>query len=130
MTRADYQRYLESAEWALVRARILLRSGGRCERLVDGLRCPHQHDDTHHLTYRNVGHEKDEDLLGVCANCHAAIHGKHLHHIDDFDTVEIIDFEEGDLEIIEVEDESDLEIVELEDLEDLEAEIVDAKDLE
>jgi hypothetical protein len=28
----------------------------------------------HHLTYENIGREKDEDLLAVCERCHRSFH--------------------------------------------------------
>lgn len=67
----DYGRYLASREWALLREAVRRRSRGRCER------CPHgRHDETHHLTYERIGHERLEDLLGVCRACHAFLSGK------------------------------------------------------
>jgi 5-methylcytosine-specific restriction endonuclease McrA len=31
--------------------------------------------DVHHLSYKNLGHERKKDLLVVCRNCHAKLHG-------------------------------------------------------
>lgn len=61
----DYQEYLASREWALLKNMVRQRSGGTCERCH---RAPHQ--STHHKTYARIGHELLEDLLGVCNPCH------------------------------------------------------------
>lgn len=66
-----YAAYLQSSEW---RDRVRLvrnRSGGVCERcgLAD-------HEHTHHLTYERLYHEPLTDLVGVCRECHATIHGR------------------------------------------------------
>ena len=67
----DYQEYLASREWALLREQVRARNGGRCERCW---RAPHE--DTHHQTYARVGCERLEDLLGVCRPCHAFLSGR------------------------------------------------------
>jgi len=67
----NYKRYLASREWALLKERIRMRSDGWCERCHAG-----PHEDTHHLTYERIGHEKDEDLLGVCRACHEWLSAK------------------------------------------------------
>lgn len=69
----DYQEYLASRDWALLKNQVRERSGGTCERCH---RAPHQ--STHHLTYARIGHELLEDLLGVCGPCHEYLSGK-LH---------------------------------------------------
>lgn len=64
-----YQKYLQSDEWQAVRARILKRARGKCEKC--GKRPPIQ---VHHKTYARLGRERDEDLLAVCGPCHQAEH--------------------------------------------------------
>src|SRR2546426_1847649 len=68
--REEYQKYLASREWALLKERVRERSGGICERCKSA---PHQA--THHLTYERVGQELLEDLLGVCEPCHEFVSG-------------------------------------------------------
>lgn len=51
----DYHRYMASREWALKRAAIRRRSGGKCERCKMG-----EMKSVHHLTYERLGQE----LLG------------------------------------------------------------------
>lgn len=80
--RFDYQRYLASREWALLKEQLRVRGNGHCERC---LRAPYQ--ETHHLTYARTGHEKLEDLLAVCAPCHEFLSAKtdydpKLWHLD------------------------------------------------
>jgi len=70
--RIDYDEYLMSAEWQVLRRRIMARDGFSCricgkeEKLA-----------VHHLTYDRLGREKDEDLITLCGGddgCHRAIH--------------------------------------------------------
>lgn len=70
MNKAEYQKYLASREWALLKKEVKQRSGGRCERCHLG-----RYESTHHLTYERVGHEKLEDLLGICSACHQFLSG-------------------------------------------------------
>lgn len=67
----DYQRYLASREWALLKEQVRIRSGGTCERCRNA---PYQ--ETHHLTYAHIGNEQIEDLLAVCHDCHAFLSAK------------------------------------------------------
>jgi len=74
----DYQRYLASREWALLREAVKMRASitgdpayAVCERCNGApVRA------THHLTYERVGRETLDDLLGVCAGCHEYLSGK------------------------------------------------------
>lgn len=66
----DYQRYLASREWALLREQVRERSGNKCER------CGGPYQSTHHLTYERIGHELLEDLQAVCNPCHEFLSGK------------------------------------------------------
>lgn len=70
----DYQRYLASREWAERKEAIRKRSHGYCERCLWA-----EYESTHHLTYRNIGHEPLEDLLAVCNPCHAYLSAKTDH---------------------------------------------------
>ncbi len=66
----DYQTYLASREWALLKRQVKARSKGKCERCRYG-----DHEQTHHLTYARIGHEWLEDLQGVCRECHEFLSG-------------------------------------------------------
>lgn len=68
--RGTYDEYLSSPYWRrVVRPRILRRAAGRCE-LCHG----DYNTEVHHLTYERLGHERDEDLMALCAGCHATVH--------------------------------------------------------
>lgn len=69
--KAEYQRYLASREWAVLREKVRKRSGGLCERCS---RRPM--DAVHHLTYERVGHELLTDLQAICNPCHKYLSGK------------------------------------------------------
>lgn len=71
MTRAERHAYLASREWALLKEQVRVRSGGCCERCAVG-----DHEQTHHVTYERLGHERLDDLLGVCEACHLYLSGK------------------------------------------------------
>ena len=71
MKKSEYHRYLASREWALLKNRVKERSKGKCERCLVG-----NHAATHHLTYERIGHERLEDLQGVCEECHKYLSGE------------------------------------------------------
>jgi hypothetical protein len=75
MTRAEYQKYLASREWAVLKRQVRERSRGKCERCH---RRPHEQ--THHLTYERLGAELLEDLQGLCETCHEYVSGR--RHVD------------------------------------------------
>lgn len=70
----DYYRYIASREWALKKRLVSERSGDTCERckLAPAV-------NVHHLSYRFLGDEPLEDLIHVCADCHAFLHGHSDH---------------------------------------------------
>jgi hypothetical protein len=66
----DYETYLKSSRWALVKRWMLDYSGGKCERC--GSRKNLQ---IHHRTYERLGHELlPDDLQVLCGTCHKALH--------------------------------------------------------
>ncbi len=67
----DYQTYLASREWALLKEQVRERCDGWCEHCSAG---PYQ--DTHHVTYERIGHEKIDDLMAVCRPCHEWLSAK------------------------------------------------------
>lgn len=64
---ADYDAYLKTPAWKVIRTRRLARDNGLC---VCGVKATQ----VHHLTYARVGHEELGDLRSVCDRCHYAIH--------------------------------------------------------
>jgi hypothetical protein len=74
MTMTEYREYIASAGWQERRRQYLLRSGTgcfRCEmpRWLVGI-VYDQDLHVHHLSYANVGNEKDFDLESLCRRCH------------------------------------------------------------
>lgn len=69
--REKYQAYLASREWALMRNKVIARSGGICERCK-----VNRMDHVHHMTYIRKYNEKPEDLRALCKPCHDFTHGK------------------------------------------------------
>ena len=64
-----YNIYLPSDHWQKRRIEALKKADFTCQ-------CCNSKKElqVHHLTYRNVWKEKDEDLKVVCRACHRAIH--------------------------------------------------------
>jgi len=68
----DYPSYLASALWKEIRARILLRAHGKCERCNAEAAVA-----VHHRSYRITvlrGFD-DEQLVAICNDCHEREHG-------------------------------------------------------
>jgi hypothetical protein len=84
MNRSDYKAYLASREWAVLKEQVRDRCAGMCERCFFG---PYQ--ETHHLTYERVGHERLEDLLAVCSACHEYVSAKRTHDPADLSPIAI-----------------------------------------
>jgi len=66
--KAAYREYLQSQEWAAIRARVLLRAGRKCEG------CGEEATQVHHLTYEHVFEEFLFELIAVCRGCHERLH--------------------------------------------------------
>jgi len=69
--RVDYYIYIKSKEWKKKVAWIHKIRKGKCE--ICGAR---KKLDVHHLTYKNLGNEKEEDLQLLCR-----VHHKQAHDI-------------------------------------------------
>lgn len=67
----SYDDYLRTGDWAVVRYFALRRSGYGCER------CQRGRDlQAHHQTYERRCEERLDDLIVLCADCHADTHGQ------------------------------------------------------
>jgi 5-methylcytosine-specific restriction endonuclease McrA len=65
-----YDWYIQhSQQWQETRQRIFARDGGICQFCYD-----EPATQAHHLTYKRLGREDDEDLLSVCYVCHQSGH--------------------------------------------------------
>ncbi len=66
---SEYQAYLNSNEWQETRQRIFKRDNFRC------VKCGCSKNlQVHHITYENLGEEKEADLATLCDKCHNSIH--------------------------------------------------------
>ncbi len=73
--KTEYLSYLKSDKWQETRRRIFKRDKYRCCicGTTKNLRC-------HHVTYENIGHEKDADLATLCDSCHEDLHSGNDYH--------------------------------------------------
>ena len=71
--RIDYREYINSAEWAK-RSRDILHKGFYYCALCGG-----KATETHHNSYRNLGNEKDWELINLCNECHSLFHKTHKY---------------------------------------------------
>ncbi len=62
---SEYKTYIESKEWQDIRKRIFRRDNYKCQ--ICGS-CKNLQ--VHHITYENMGQEKDADLVTLCEKCH------------------------------------------------------------
>ncbi len=67
--RDQYNRYLSTSEWQVVRGRILNRDNYTCQVCLS-----RPAGEVHHLSYDRVGQELDSDLTSVCKECHRELH--------------------------------------------------------
>ncbi len=61
----QYLTYINSAAWRDRRQRALRLAGYRCRVCGEGKRLQ-----VHHVTYKNLGNEADDDLTVLCWYCH------------------------------------------------------------
>ena len=64
-----YLEYLRSDKWKEIRLKILKRDNNLCQKCKSE-KAYH----VHHLTYKNLFHEKLEDLISICIKCHTIEH--------------------------------------------------------
>lgn len=73
MDKKTYKRYLRTQHWQQIRAKVLQRANGRCERCGYEPWRPGTLQ-VHHLSYDRLGAESLEDLVAICPRCHMKIH--------------------------------------------------------
>lgn len=78
MTKEEYYKYLKSKDWSDIKLDLIHTRGNKCER-CGNKRKHFRYLHIHHLTYRNIGNEKPEDLEILCAPCHRKEHGIEKH---------------------------------------------------
>lgn len=67
----NYKEYLKTDHWKITRAAALRRAGYKCEICGSSKEL-----NVHHLTYKNIGNERPEELKVLCYYHHKMIHGK------------------------------------------------------
>jgi len=84
--KAQYQKYLKSKEWKLLRVVALERTGGLCQF------CKQPATQVHHVQYpKNLGSENPDSLIPVCKNCHEVSHGiQEINNMSDLKNAEIM----------------------------------------
>lgn len=73
--RINYEDYLKSSHWALIRNEAFNRVNRRCESCSKFV--PLQ---GHHLRYRNLTDCTSDDIMGLCEPCHADWHKHYSSH--------------------------------------------------
>lgn len=73
-----YIKYLESDEWKEKRLQVAKLKNYKCEKCGKEVKFGYH---IHHLTYERLFNEELSDLMFLCADCHANIHGKPLNTI-------------------------------------------------
>lgn len=63
----DYATFLQSAEWAIMRGRVMVRANRRCESCLSA-----EATEVHHVHYQNGWMPPAWDLRAVCRPCHDA----------------------------------------------------------
>ena len=70
----EYQEYLQSKEWQIVRRKRLQIDGYRCQMCGTG-----KNLQVHHISYEHLGQEKEiDDLVTLCKECHQKVHEEDL----------------------------------------------------
>jgi hypothetical protein len=73
MTTPQYQAYLRSDHWRAFRKKVRAKRNAcetcGCKSLLS----------VHHLTYANIGHEDELDVMVLCDACHSRVHGKTIN---------------------------------------------------
>ena len=68
--RIKMKEYYLSASWKRIRKEKLREADYQCERCGSAINL-----NVHHTTYDNLGNENLDDLVVLCASCHAQVHG-------------------------------------------------------
>lgn len=73
--RQNYEEYLRSTRWQILRGEALQRFDNRCALCYDD-----RNLEVHHRTYDRLGDEEISDLVALCSWCH----GKHHDQLGAF----------------------------------------------
>lgn len=70
MNKLEYKEYLNSSHWRAFRKKIY-SNRKRCQRCTGN-----KNLNIHHVTYKNLGNESEDDVLVLCNTCHFIGHKK------------------------------------------------------
>ena len=68
----NYQEYLHSAAWRQRASQAKQRAHWQCQECGNGGNKSSLH--AHHKTYQRLGHERDDDIIILCEECHSNKH--------------------------------------------------------
>ena len=71
MGNVNYWEYIKSEQWIKFRDKIYTEKKGRCELCNKKV---YGSFNVHHVNYANLGHEKKNDVMLFCFNCHKYFH--------------------------------------------------------
>lgn len=74
----EYKAYLNSPRWKAIRKRLYREYEYKCAMCGSP-----KNLNVHHITYDNLGEEKDEDLTVLCQKCHSELHDGNYTFFDD-----------------------------------------------
>jgi len=78
--KVDYDKYIQSKDWAAKSHEVKVQQGWRCYDCHKKTRTL----EAHHLTYSDLGVERQGQLVALCPDCHSKRHGyKKRYDIDD-----------------------------------------------
>ena len=73
--KASYREYMNSPAWKEKRRQKFREADWKCERCGSAVNLS-----VHHVSYNHLKDEPMDDLVVLCRDCHAAIHGKERKH--------------------------------------------------
>ena len=68
-----YEKYINSWQWKDKSDYVKYLRGNKCEKCGSKKKLQ-----VHHLNYKSIGNEGDEDLMLLCNKCHGGEHGRLL----------------------------------------------------
>ena len=77
--KTDYERYIKSKDWAAKSHEVKVRQGWKCYDCQKETR----QLEAHHITYADLGVEKEGQLVALCPDCHSRRHGYKKRYEED-----------------------------------------------
>lgn len=77
--KVDYDKYIQSKDWAAKSHEVKVQQGWRCYDCHKKTRTL----EAHHLTYSDLGVERQGQLVALCPGCHSKRHGYKKRYEED-----------------------------------------------